>query len=81
MGCKQSKEKEVTEEGAAAAAEEGAAANGDPKMLVIFAPNGMQGSSVLKAVQKDSTFKIRAVVGDPESEEAKGLSEMESKYF
>ncbi|ELT90935.1 hypothetical protein CAPTEDRAFT_120055 [Capitella teleta] len=80
MGCKQSKDKEGTEENAAAegAAEQGAEASGQPKVVVVFGATGRQGGSVVRALHGDATYKVRAVTRDPESEKAKALAEMDN---
>ena len=45
------------------------------KIIVVFGATGNQGGSVVKAMQKDDKYKIRAATRNPDSDKAKALSE------
>ncbi len=45
------------------------------KIIVVFGATGNQGGSVVKAMQADSQYKIRAVTRNPDSDKGKALAE------
>lgn len=81
MGCRQSKNEKLEENGGeeAGAATEAAEATADntPKVVVVFGATAAQGGSVARALKagENGGYTVRAVSRDPESEKAKALTE------
>jgi uncharacterized protein YbjT (DUF2867 family) len=44
-----------------------------PRLVVVIGATGMQGGSVISALSKDSSYKLRDITGNPSSEAAKKL--------
>ena len=46
-----------------------------PKLVTIFGATGAQGGSVLKAMQNDPAYKLRAVTRNTQSDKAKAIAQ------
>ena len=46
-----------------------------PRVVVVFGATEAQGSAVVAALKEDSSFTVKAVTSDADSDEAKALAE------